>query len=145
MEIPAEAWILVADGKKALLLRNDGDELYPNLHVIKKSVQDNPPTHEQGTDKPGMRAGNNGVRGAAEPTDWHQLAEDAFAAEVAQMLYKRAHADKFEKLILVAPPNTLGELRKNLHVEVSAKVIGELAKDLTKHPVPGIEENIRNA
>lgn len=145
MEIPADAWILVADGKKALLLRNDGDELYPNLHVIKKSVQDNPATHAQGTDKPGSLAGSNGIRSAAEPTDWHQQAEDAFAAEVAEMLYKRAHADQFEKIILVAPPNTLGELRKCLHAEVSAKVIGELHKDLTKHPVSEIEQIIGNA
>ena len=60
MEIPAGAWILVADGKKALLLRNDGEELYPNLHVIKKSVQENPATHVQGTDRPGSLASFRG-------------------------------------------------------------------------------------
>jgi protein required for attachment to host cells len=144
MQIPAEAWILVADGKKALFLRNDGEELYPNLHVVRKSVQDNPPSREQGRDKPGMRAGG-GVMGAAEPTDWHQIAEDAFAAEVADRLYKMAHADRFEKLILIAPPNTLGELRKCLHPAVSGRVIGEMPKDLTRHPVSDIEQHILSA
>lgn len=91
-----------------------------------------------------MRAAS-GVMGAAEPTDWHQIAEDAFAAEVAERLYKMAHADQFEKIILVAPPNTLGELRKCLHPEVSGRVIGEMPKDLTGHPVPAIEQHILGA
>lgn len=146
MQIPADAWILVADGKKALFLRNDGEEMYPNLHVIRKSEQPNPPTRDQGTDKPGRMqdVGRRNVS-AMEPTDWHQMAEDAFAADLAGKLYKLAHADKFGQIILIAPPHTLGELRKNLHPEVTERVIGEMAKDLTGHPVPEIERLVLEA
>ena len=50
-----------------------------------------------------------------------------------------------ERLIVIAPPRTLGELRKHYHKEVSDRITGELAKDLTGHPVPAIEKAIADA
>lgn len=47
---------------------------------------------------------------------------------------------KFERIVLVAPPMILGELRKELHKEVEAKVAGEVAKTLTNHTLPDIEK-----
>ncbi len=61
------------------------------------------------------------------------------------MLKRRALANDFEALIIVAPPKTLGELRKHYHKEVSDRLTGELAKDLTGHPVPDIERALRSA
>lgn len=78
-------------------------------------------------------------------TDFHQQEEDRFAAETADMLKRRALANDFESLIIVAPPKTLGELRKHYHKEVSNRLAGELAKDLTGHPVPDIEQALRSA
>jgi len=46
---------------------------------------------------------------------------------------------------VIAPPKTLGELRKHYHKEVSSRITGELAKDLTGHPVPDIEKAIADA
>ena len=53
MHIPNEALILVADGEKALFLRNKGDAEFPNLVIEGKKRHENPPTGEQGTDRPG--------------------------------------------------------------------------------------------
>ena len=78
-------------------------------------------------------------------TDFHQLEEDRFAAEAAEMLKKRALANQFEKLIVIAPPRTLGELRKHYHKEVSQRLIGELDKDLTGHPIDQIEKALAAA
>src|SRR6185312_11462498 len=44
-------WVVVADGEKALFLRNEGDAQYPNLQVVRTIHEDNPPTREQGTDR----------------------------------------------------------------------------------------------
>ena len=55
------------------------------------------------------------------------------------MLKRRALANGFEKLIIIAPPKTLGALRKHYHNEVEQRLAGELAKDLTGHPIPDIE------
>ncbi|TGS34727.1 Host attachment protein, partial [bacterium M00.F.Ca.ET.180.01.1.1] len=46
-------WVLVADGEKALLLKNAGDTKFPNLEVVQVMEQENPPTREQGSDSPG--------------------------------------------------------------------------------------------
>lgn len=140
-DIPHDAWVLVADGEKALILRNEGDAEYPNLQVTRLIEQDNPATHEQGTDRPGRFSDGPSVhRSAVQETDWHRLAEERFARDLADRLYKAAHAGRFDRLILVAPPRTLGELRDALHKEVRARVIAEIDKDLTNHPVHEIEK-----
>jgi protein required for attachment to host cells len=56
------------------------------------------------------------------------------------MLKRRALRGDFESLIIVAPPKTLGELRKHYHKEVERRLTGEIAKDLTGHPVEEIEK-----
>ena len=73
-------------------------------------------------------------------TDYHQQEEDRFAAETAEMLKQRALKNEFESLIIIAPPKTLGELRKHYHKEVSSRLTAEIDKDLTGHPVDQIEK-----
>lgn len=136
-----DMWVLVADGEKALFLRNEGDAVYPNLEVVREIHDDNPPTREQGTDRPG-RLYDTGDKhtSAVQETDWHRIEKRRFADEIASRLYKLAHAGKFDKLVLVAPPLVLGEMRKSLHKEVEEKVVGEVAKTLTNHTVPEMEK-----
>ncbi len=141
MQVPHKAFVVVADGRKMLFFRNDGDAEHPNLTVERVREQDNPPDRDQASDRPGRSfASFSPGRSAYEETDFHQLEEDRFAAETADLLKKRALRNDFEKLIVVAPPKTLGELRKAYHKEVSARIIGELDKDLTGHPVDAIEK-----
>ena len=70
--------------------------------------------------------------------DYHKDEENRFAAGLAEQLRMRALAHDFEALIIIAPPRTLGELRKNLHVEVEKRIIMELAKEMTDRPIPDI-------
>ena len=53
LRIPHNALVFVGDGRKALFLRNDGDKTVPNLKTERVFEDDNPPSHEQGTDRPG--------------------------------------------------------------------------------------------
>lgn len=131
-------WVIVADGEKALFLRNKGDNTFPNLEVVQEMEQENPATREQGTDKPG-RQSNEGPRSAVEETDWHRLGKERFAAEIAERLYKLAHRGAFDELVLIAPPQVLGEMRQKLHKEVSEKVEAEIPKTLTRHTISDIE------
>lgn len=134
-------WILVGDGEKALLLRNAGDALQPSLETMEVLEHENPPTREQGTDRPG-RFEDTGVRqrSAVEQTDWHRLEKERFAGTLADTLYKAAHAKAYDRLIIVAPPKVLGDLRRNLHQEVEQRIVGTLDKTLTNHPVGDIEK-----
>jgi len=138
--VPHDALVIVGDGQKALFLRNKGHAQHVRLVVEQVLERDNPPTREQGTDRPGRSNASVGVaRSAMEETDWHHMAEERFAGELADALYRRAHANLFEKLVIIAPPKVLGDLRKSLHAEVIARVTGEIPKELTSHPVAEIE------
>lgn len=160
MQVPHNAFVLVADGRKSLFFRNEGDGEYPNLKVESAEEKPNPKDSDQKTDLAGgassTQGGGNSPQiagsgtfaasgGSMDETDYHQQEEDRFAAEIADMLKKRALANEFDKLIVVAPPKTLGELRKHYHKEVESRLAGELAKDLTGHPVPEIEKALVNA
>ncbi len=133
--IPHAALVMVGDGRKALFFRNEGTPRHVNLVVERVLEQDNPATHEQGTDQPGRYMGSDGKsRSAVEEVDWHQLAEDRFAHEISTALYRLAHANAFEQLIVVAPPKVMGNLRGSFHQEVSRRIVAEIPKDLTGQP-----------
>lgn len=141
IRIPHDAWVLVGDGEKALFFRNEGDGLYPNLQVIRVLEHENPANRDQAADAPGRQTDGLGPHSSSmENTDWHVLEKERFAKTLAEALYKSAHAGKFSQLVLVAPPATLGTLRKELHSEVSSKVVAEFDKTLTKHSVSEIEK-----
>lgn len=134
-----DGWVVVADGERALFLKNKGDAMHPQLTVFREMEQENPPDREQGTDRLGRVNGGGAQRSSVEETDWHQIGKERFAREVAERLYKWAHAGRFDKLVIVAPPQVLGEMRKELHSEVAHRVIGEIPKTLTNHSVDKIE------
>src|SRR5690349_7931151 len=128
MQVPHNTFVLVADGRKALFFRNDGDADYPNLRVEHAVEQQDAADRDRKTDAAGAAsstqsgAGGGGQfaasRGSMGETDYHQQEEDRFAADTADMLKRRALANEFESLIIVAPPKTLGELRKHYHKAV---------------------------
>ncbi|MBM1311859.1 host attachment protein [Sulfitobacter mediterraneus] len=140
-QIDNGTWVLIADGEKALFLENKTDGQDPFFEVFREEEQDNPPNREQAANRPGrFNDGPSVHRSAVADTDWHELAKDRFAHDLAGILYKQAHKGRFSKLVIVAPPNTLGELRQELHQEVTQKVIGEVPKTLTNHPIDEIEK-----
>jgi protein required for attachment to host cells len=147
MWIAHDTWILIGDGRKALVLRNAGTPQRPSLEVV-DVLRDgsNPPTREQGADRPGRVAQSaTGQRSAVEQTDWHEIAEDKFAATVASRLAAAASQKRFAQIILVAPPTTLAALRKQLGSKMQARVAAEIGKDLTNHPLPEIARLLAGA
>ena len=146
MHLPHNSVVLVADGRKMLFLRNEGDAEFPNLVVENAQEQDNPATRDQATDSAGRASSpQGGVQSSVEPTDFHQIEEDRFAADAADFLKTGALKNKYDSLIVIAPPKTLGELRKHYHKEVTNRLKGELDKDLTGHPIKDIEKALMNA
>lgn len=143
LRIPHDAWVLVGDGRKALVFRNAGSPDKPRLVVQTVfEAPPNPSTAEQGTERPTrvMSSAENGTRrSAVEPTDWHEIAEARFARDVAAALGAAARQGQFDRLAVVAPPKTLAELRAAFDDPVKRRLIGELDKTLTNHPVPEIE------
>ncbi|MEO8374963.1 MAG: host attachment family protein [Sphingomonas bacterium] len=146
MKLPHNAAVLVADGRKILFFRNEGDDMHPNLVVEHAEEQANPKDGDQKSDAPGRSFSSVGSgRSTMDEVDFHQQAEDRFAVDAANLLKRRALMNDFEALIVIAPPRTLGELRKHYHSSVSARITGEIHKDLTGHPTADIESAIKAA
>ena len=144
LKIPHNAFVFVGDGRKALFLRNEGDEVYPNLKTERVFQDVNPPTHEQGSERPGhlSKAMDSGRRSAVEPADWHDIEEHRFAKKVAAAMEEVVRARKVPALVVVAPPRTLADLRSAFHTDVQSRIIAEINKDLTRHPVGDIEKHL---
>lgn len=136
------AYVLVGDGRRALFFVNHGDADLLDLRVLETRIDDNPATREQGSDAPGRTfpAAGAHARSAMENVDWHEMEEARFARTMAERINAAAERNEMKEIVIVAPPKTLGEIRKDLSTRATKLVVGELAKDLTRHPLPDIEK-----
>src|SRR5262245_51618807 len=136
-------WIVVCDGAKALILENAGDGMHPNLKTREVHEQEDPKTHEQGTDAPGRSVNSVGSnRSAMEQTDWHEQAERRFLVDLVDRLDAAVTAGETKSLIVVAPPRALGMLRQAYSDGLRDAVKAEIDKDLVKMPVHEIEKRL---
>lgn len=143
VKIAQGEWVIVCDGAKALVLENAGDEKFPNLKTKEVYQQDDPPTHEQGTDAPGRSINSvDGHRSAMEQTDWHTQEEDRFLRKLVGHLDAAVNAGTIKSLIIVAPPRALGVLRHAYSHNLRAALRAEIDKDFVKLPVYEIEKHL---
>ena len=132
MILPNGALVAVVDGEKLALFRNSG-------HAdIKLSAVDIP-------EMEGRASGGSGHPTSAANPDNDTQAEDGFAMGVAQTLNHWALTGKLTDLLVIAAPRTLGELRKHWHKDLQARLVGEIAKDLTGHSTDDIASAISKA
>ena len=145
MALPHNALVMVADGTKALFLRNHGDQNQIDLRTEAHDERQDRKDREIKTDAPGTAAtglagGGDTHRPAMEETDFHQQEEDRWIKDAAEELKKRALRNDFDALAIIAPPKALGVLRKELHKEVERRIVLTLNKEMTDRPIPDIEE-----
>lgn len=130
---PVRSWIVVADGAHARIFQNDG----PGKGLVplpdEEAHHSHKPSREIDADRPGRSHDRFGPgRHAMEPpSDAHRSEKRRFADELAARLNTKGQAASYDRLILVAPAKTLGDLRAALNKGALAKVQGELPKDLT--------------
>jgi protein required for attachment to host cells len=144
LKVPHDAFVVVSDGRKALFLRNVGDEKFPNLRTEQVFVEDNPPTHAQGADRPGrtFKRAKTNRRAAVQETDLHDRAERLFSQRMADEIGKLVHERQIAALVVAAPARALAELRRHLRADVQELIIAEIDKDLTNHPIFEIERHL---
>jgi protein required for attachment to host cells len=143
IRLPHNAVVFVGDGRKALFLLNEGTGLEPRLKVQRVLEDENPATREQGSDRPGRAlSGAEPNRSAMEQTDWHDIGKHRFARTVASALGRLLQESNAERIVLIAPPRTLADLRQSLPSAVEKLVVAEIAKDLTGLPVSDISQHL---
>lgn len=143
VRIPWKGWVLVCDGAKALVFRNDGDAELLNLTAVDVLSQPDVPARELGTDRPGrVHQSHGAARSAVNDVDRHEEAELGFLSVVAGRLGKVVAENGVDNLVIVAPPRALGTLRKHLPPAVQAVVKAEVPKDLVRLSTPEIEAHL---
>ncbi|MFA5949678.1 MAG: host attachment protein [Hyphomicrobium sp.] len=129
-------WILIADGSRARILEQRGPETKVRPVEGEKYETESKPSRELGSDRPGRVVESVGHQHhAVEPKyDLHRGLETMFANQLADILSHRLREGLYDRLIMIAPPAMLGDLRKSIPRPVQEVVVAELAKDLTKIP-----------
>lgn len=128
--------IVVADGARARFLEPSQDtrKLAPASRLDLISPTSRRPTRALVADKPGrgFRAAGDRTRHAYEQThDLRKLEKRKFIESLAATLDEICERGEFDRLVLVLPSRSLGELRALLSPRVRRMVTHEVPKDLT--------------
>ena len=128
MQFPTGATIVVTDGHTLRLLRNDGDELHLRLEELAAPALH---THHGAGHGPHPHKANDSPRSNSE---------DDHAAAVAGWLNAEAIGGRVSAVFVVAPPRTLGELRRHYHPALKSRLLGELNKEHARDPVKTLHD-----
>lgn len=138
----ADTWIVIADAARARIYSFSRDRvpaLEPALdHDLVATRLRN---QQLDTDRPGRTTQRSqrtdhaaSPHAVAPETDSHRLAQIEFSRTVASEL-EAARRDGIRRIVLVAPPRALGDIRKACSEGVRSLITDELGKDLTRMPV----------
>lgn len=131
-KIPTGTWIMVADGAEARLFHNVGSATKVSLKQMKLL-------------KPRDLL-DEGPAGRRPPESDQQATDEAtFAKQLAQQLNAAALKSEYEHLVLMADPQTLGQIRPQLHKEAQRRIVMEVAKTFTNAPVEDIQDALQPA
>jgi protein required for attachment to host cells len=131
-------WVVVCDGKKALVFENVGDTKFINLKTREVHEQPDAKTHEPGRSINSI----DSRRSAMEQTDWHDQEEERFLQRLASRLDAEVNAGNAKSVIMVAPPRALGVLRQAYSQNLRNVLRAEIDKDLVRMPVDEIEKRL---
>jgi len=132
-------WFLIADAVQARIL-TQATAGGPFTEVDHGTFLNEDMTHhirDLGSDRPSRSIESVGkARHAIEPKhDPRRLAVANFAKDVARFVEQKAVDKSYDRLVVVAPPRMLSDLRKALGERAKALLVAEIDKDLTKVPM----------
>jgi protein required for attachment to host cells len=139
-----KTWIVVADAAHARALESRGPGKPLRLVPAFAMEQELPPAHELDRERPSRTHESVGeVRHGIEPrTNARRMLKRRFAAHVAEKLEVAHAVHAFDRLVLVAPPEMMGDLRRCLSKSVAELVIADVAKDLVKVPDKDVRQHL---
>jgi protein required for attachment to host cells len=137
-------WFYVADRSRAMVF-----EAVPSGLRLVHSF-DEPAIRQHVSDlmtgKRGRRRDDGNGRSAMDrQTSVQQTEVDRFVNDLAEWLHLEADAGSFDRMLLVAGPQMLGDLRPLLTSPVAERIVGSLDKVYTTMPLPDLEKHLRSA
>ena len=118
MLLPHGTVIALVDGKNFELYHNTGNEAEPALTAV---------------DAPRLDSSNHSGTSHHSSSGNHEsglVGEDAHAAAAVEWLNSQVLGHKLDNLVVIAPPRTLGEMRRHYHKQTEKVILKELHKDL---------------
>ncbi len=140
----AITWVLAADASRARLFNctKPGNQLheFATLTHPASRLKD----AELGSAEPSVtfeRAGH-GRHAMVQATAPKAVQTRVFAREVAEQLKRDHQQNCFQRLVVIAAPKFLGELRNNFAPSLNTAVVLEIDKDVSHMPVAGIQRQL---
>jgi protein required for attachment to host cells len=138
-------WIVVADGARGRILSREpgADRFVPALPF--ELVGSRLPTRDRVTDRGGQTLERVGAGGhaklAAQQAKEHD--QEVLAKRLADEISTGRTSNRFDRLVLVAPPSFLGMLRDSLDTASRKLVVATHAKDLSNLDPVHLEQRLR--
>lgn len=144
---PTVTWVLIADGAQARVLEYSGPSKglvqveglkFEDAHMKNREIM---------ADRPGRAYSSAGFGRSAmeqrtDPVDYRQT---EFLRSIADLLNQKCLEGAFRKLVVAAPPQALGDLRRFLSPGTMEKVTAEIPKDLTTVPILQVGKHFEGA
>ncbi|AKF79616.1 host attachment protein [Myxococcus sp. MISCRS1] len=140
----AKLWILVGNASRARLFETDAkgreewslveEFFHEESRVKSEQLREQPDNPNAGT--------LHGPPGENEPQGRRELEHDRFARELSGVLDKGHDRHAFDKLIIAAPPEFLGRLRKALSTRVRQRVLLDVGSDYSTVPARDLPERV---
>ncbi len=128
--IPNNSLVVVADGHRAILFRASGSgddlSLREERRISPKDLLDDGPS------------GSRPEEQTPKQTD-----EATFAKQLVQNLNHLCLTGTVANLIIIADPQTLGQMRPVMHKSLEKALLVSVSKDLTNHSAEDIADSIR--
>jgi protein required for attachment to host cells len=123
-------------------LRPAGEMMDPNAHLRDRDYKSDRPgrvfDHAPGSGRRGAVA-HHGTDGERKPRK-HEA--ELFARRIVDELERAQHQNRFDKLVLMAAPEFLGDLRQVMPKSLDAAIVGEIGKDLVHQDERSILEHL---
>lgn len=140
------AWILVAHEAGARVFENLG----PGKGIQLVEEIEHPQGRERDGDLDADRPGRSFRKNSGDPRRAamsrsegpHERVVASFARDLAERLKHGRVENRFQRLVLVAPPRFLGVLRSSIDAPTSDLVVGSLNKDLARAKEPELVEQL---
>lgn len=126
-------WTVVTDREKAHIYRK-----------VRQKIEKIADAHEGHARSHPEQAGSKGAisHGYDARSEKRHHADSAFLQKLTEWLERAAGEDAFDKLVLVAPPHALGDIRTLLGQKTQARLLTEVDKDWIKLPQKEIEAHL---
>jgi protein required for attachment to host cells len=142
-----KTWVLVADGGRARVLEQSGDKERLTLVEGMDFEHPIPKSSDLGRDRlprtfDSVGPGRHAITPKSDP---HRAEKKDFAKELADLLDASLAKHAYDHLIVVAPPQMIGDLRPALSEAVRSRVKQELLLDLADAPILEIARRLKDA